>query len=375
MSKEKHIAFILANYNGGGAERVMITMANELSQKGWRVDLIVGNTEGHLKDLVLQSVQVHDLGFQSVSRGFIKVIRYLRSHRPHILFSTLNHVNILATISARLSMTGVKVVLREANTVSKVYQNMGKATQRDVKLSKWVYPFAHRFVAVSEGVKKDMVDFFNLKEHRIEKIYNPVVASSMVQMADAPTEHEWLDTADKPYKVILGVGRFTIPKNFVTLVRALAHIREEMDVRLIIIGEQKLDKEEYQRVHSEVEKLGLQDVVSFPGFQSNPFAYFAKADVYVLSSIHEGLPGTLIQALAIGTSVVSTDCVVGVREILGNEEYGRIVPMKDPKKMAKAIVQQLEQPTPTKAKRQARGMDFHVDQAIEKIDTFLTSLL
>lgn len=352
----------------------MVTIVNELYKRGWSVDLVVGSAIGPIKKQIKSEVNVVELGFTSTSKGLWRLIRYIRKRRPEILFSTITHVNILATLATRLSGTKTKVILREATTPSKAFANLGSAMKRNIRLSKLIYPWADAFVAVSEGVKQDLIHFCKIKPDKIECIYNPVVSDELFQKAQEQPTHKWLNK-NKDYKVILGAGRFAIPKDFVTLIRAFDIVRKKINTRLIIIGNQQADINEYNIIKEEVSQLGLEELVDFPGFQSNPFVYFKAVDVYVLSSIHEGLPSVLIQALACGTPVVSTNCASGIKEILGEEKYGFIVPIKQPQSLANAIVNQLLSPMPDKTMRLERAENFNVDAAIDKIESLLENNL
>ena len=181
------------------------------------------------------------------------------------------------------------------------------------------YRQADGIVAVSGAVADDLAGFARQPRERIAVINNPVVTDGLRRAAGEPLDHPWL--ADGAEPLILGVGRLTEQKDFPTLLKALARVREHRPARLMILGEGE-DKEALEALTA---SLGLRDHVQMPGFVANPFPYMAKSSVLALSSRWEGLPGVIIQALACGCPVVSTDCAGGVREILGDGDYGRIV--------------------------------------------------
>jgi glycosyltransferase involved in cell wall biosynthesis len=218
------------------------------------------------------------------------------------------------------------------------------------------YPRADAVVAVSHQVADDLAQITGLLDERITTIYNPVVDQSLLTQATEPLSHHWFDPAEPP--VILGVGRLTEQKDFATLIRAFARVRACKDVRLVILGEGR----QHQLLNTLVAELGLQGAVDMPGFVKNPFPYMAKAAMLVLSSKYEGLPGVLIQALACGCPVVSTDCPGGAAEILDNGRYGPLVSVGDVDALARAIDGVLKHP-PGKAMLTARSQMFSVDQA------------
>jgi glycosyltransferase involved in cell wall biosynthesis len=221
------------------------------------------------------------------------------------------------------------------------------------------YPEADRIIAVSRGVADDLRTLVRLPPELVTTAYNPVVDSELAKKADAPIDHPWFVPGAPP--VIIAVGRLTEQKDFPTLLRAFARVRAQRQARLLILGEGELRR----KLEALACELGVDQDVSLSGFMSNPFAYMARAAVFVLSSAYEGLPGVLIETLACGCPVVSTDCPSGPAEILKNGQYGRLVPVGDPAAMAQAILSTLEAP-PDRGLLQKRASLFSVDRAIEQ---------
>jgi glycosyltransferase involved in cell wall biosynthesis len=170
---------------------------------------------------------------------------------------------------------------------------------------------------------------------KVRVIYNPVVSPELYEKADAPVEHPWFQPHQPP--VVLAAGRLVALKGYDTLLRAFARVRQETPARLVILGEGP-ERPNLERLAAE---LGVAADVDMPGFDPNPFRYMKRAGVFVLSSRYEGLPNVLIQALACGCPVVSTDCPSGPSEILDGGRYGALVPVDDVEAMAGAIVRAL----------------------------------
>src|SRR5690606_12307266 len=160
----------------------------------------------------------------------------------------------------------------------------------------------------------------DLPRNRIRVVYNPVFTEMLLQKAKEPIDHPWLQPGQPP--VILGVGRLAWEKDFPTLIKAFAKVKAQMNCRLIILGEGNLRKE----LEFLIESLGLEESVQLPGFVENPFAWMSRASLFVLSSVSEGLPNALIQAMACGTPVVSTNCPSGPNEIMEGGKWGALVP-------------------------------------------------
>jgi glycosyltransferase involved in cell wall biosynthesis len=222
---------------------------------------------------------------------------------------------------------------------------------------RWTYPWADGVIAVSSGVADDLAATIGLSRDRIDFIYNPIDTTAVRQRAEEPFEHPWLAPGEPP--VVLGVGRLTAAKDFSVLVRAFAELRTQRRARLVILGEGELRPD----LQALIAELGLPKDVIMPGFCDNPFVWMRRAEVFVLSSAWEGLPGTLIQAMACGTPVVSTDCPSGPAEILEKGKWGRLVPVGNAGALAQAILATLEDVTrPDVASRAA---DFSIDSAVD----------
>ena len=342
--KRGRIALFVPSLRGGGAELVMVNLARGFLQRGFSVDLVVAKAEGpHLRQVPAET-RIIDLKRRRVSRAFPALVRYFRSEQPEVLLSTLTHANVVALLARRIARAPTRVVVREANALfPNTRRGRLPGTSRLVSelillLMRRLYASADAVVAVSDGVARDVALATGLPLEHIRTIANPVVTAELLERANERVDHPWFQSGQIP--VVLGVGRLTEQKDFPTLIRAFARIRERRPCRLVILGEGT----ERPLLEKLVTELGLQDVVAFPGFIRNPYRYMNKAAVFVLSSAWEGLPGVLIQALACGTAVVATDCGSGTREILSGGELGRLVPPADDSALAAAVLETLDEP-------------------------------
>ena len=224
---------------------------------------------------------------------------------------------------------------------------------------------ADAIVAVSHGVAEDLADVTGLPRETISVIYNPVVDDRLAQLAAAPLEHPWFRTSGPP--VLLAVGRLAPQKDYPTLIEAFARVRAKRAVRLLILGDAK-NAQDMARERATLMQIAARknvaDDLELAGFAANPAAYMAHAALLVLSSRHEGLGNVLIEALACGCPVVSTDCPHGPAEILGQGIYGRLVPVGDSEAMAAAILATLDEP-PDRERLRVRGAEFTVERAVD----------
>jgi glycosyltransferase involved in cell wall biosynthesis len=327
-----HIALFMPSLGGGGAERMMVHLANAFVERGVKVDLVLVRAEGAYLDQVVDQVRIIDLQAARILTAFPKLVQYLRTHRPEAMLSTLTFANVVATWACRWVRHAPRLILREANTVSAISgPDSGWKNRLIPYLIHSFYPWSDRVVAVSEAAADDMVSVTGVHENLVTTIYNPVVTDELFEQAQEPLDHPWFTENGPP--VILGVGRLEPQKDFETLIRAFSRLRAEREANLVILGKGG------ERVALErlIQSLGIDESVQMPGFVDNPFKYMARADVFALSSRFEGLPGALIQALAAGCPVVSTDCPSGPMEILENGRWGTLIPVGDEDALAAAI--------------------------------------
>ena len=194
------------------------------------------------------------------------------------------------------------------------------------------YRFADRLTAVSEGVRKDMRKWLLIPESKIKVVYNPMVEPSLGIQAKDEVDHQWF-AKDRTMPVIVHAGRFVYQKDHTSLIRAFQLLNESLPSRLFLLGEGPL----MSTIQSQISEP-LKDRIHFAGFDINPFKFFSKCDLFALSSLHEGMPGVLIQAMACGAPAVSTNCPSGPDEIIDRPgENGLLVPVKDPIALAEAM--------------------------------------
>jgi glycosyltransferase involved in cell wall biosynthesis len=337
--KARPIAFYLPSLRGGGAERVMLNLVEGITARGLPVDIVLAAAEGAFLDHLPPSVRVVDLRAGRVVRSFGPLVGYLRRERPRALVSSLTHANVIALLAAKLARRATPVIATVHNTMSESSPQQGSLLRGLWPfLVRTFYPWASRVVAVSRGAADDLARTTGLARDRIEVVYNPVITASLLSLAQRRPAHPWMAAGQPP--VILGVGRLTRQKDFPTLVHAFAEVRRRRPARLIILGE----GEDRPLLEALAAELGVADDVALPGFRDDAATYMAGSAVFVLSSAWEGLPTVLIEALAAGAQVVSTDCPSGPREILQDGRLGALVPVGDRAALAEAMVAALDRP-------------------------------
>lgn len=332
------IALFIAEFSGDGAERVFVNLAKEFILRGDAVDFVVGYVQNpvFLKQLPPR-VNVVNLQVPRMAKSIEPLMAYLRRSKPDVLMATLVHSCCVAVLAKILARSRTKIIIREANTVTfDLGKYSFKRTAAMALAVRILYPLSNAIIGVSGGVVNDLKKRLPGAHKKIHLVYSPIITNDMFEQADQKVDHPWFEDEEVP--VILTVGRLTPQKGFDVLIKAFSQLRRSMRARLLILGEGELRNElQYLIVN-----LGLKDDVQLYGFDPNPFRYMARSRLFVLSSGWEGLPGVLIQAMACGCPVVSTDCPSGPSEILKGGKLGKLVPVGDVPALAQAMQETLQ---------------------------------
>jgi glycosyltransferase involved in cell wall biosynthesis len=368
--KRKKVCFFLPSLSGGGAERVVVNLAGQFAKKGYAVEIALWSDvhDSPYTDDIAESVKVipirhggryKNLALKAIYALFSipKVVSYIKNSRPCVIFANLCELavifaNIFSGHTSRIAV----VVHNDPSYYSSLLSHGGSRIRAWIFtfLSKLFYPLADAVVGVSKGVSEALVSNGIAPPGKTAFIYNPVVTKSLLKLSGEPPEHPWLVRHSRP--VFLGVGRLCEQKNFPLLLRAFEIVSRKLDAVLIIAGDGPL-LEELRKISAE---LNIEERVSFAGFLKNPFSVMAHADVFVLSSLFEGLPTVIIEAMACGCQIVSTDCPHGPSEILDRGRYGRLVPVGDEYALADAMLDAIAHPVP-KAELAERAKIFDED--------------
>jgi glycosyltransferase involved in cell wall biosynthesis len=319
----------------GGADRVTRTLLERLPRDRFALSLALLQPRGELLEGLPPDVAVHSLGGVRLWQAVVPLAKLLRQVRPDVLFSTSGGTNVVAVLARRLSGCRPRLVLSERNAQVRARRSWKDPVMRWLKGR--TYARADVVTAVSEGVARELTDELGVPPERVKVVYNPVVTPGLLAQAQEPLDHPWF-AGDAP--VVLACGRLVPQKDYPTLLRAFRAVRDAGAARLVILGEGP----EEGTLREMVADLGLEPDVWFAGFDVNPFRYMARCSCFVLSSRHEGLPGALIQAMACGAAVVSTDCPHGPAEVVTDGVDGFLVPVGDAAALAARVSAVLADP-------------------------------
>jgi glycosyltransferase involved in cell wall biosynthesis len=367
----KRLVFHVPTLTGGGAERVFVLMANALAARGHHVTLFTWNAGGPNAALRPDAVHRVDLGIPVVNSGFGKPrtlsglwrsARFYRRHRPDAVFSGPEFANMVMALALYLSGSPAKFCPSFHAAASIPSNDFG--SKLAVRLAGLVAARATRLIAVSAGIGGDLVAR-GVAERKVTVIHNPLPPG----LGDGSTRtYSWqaVLAALGQGPVIVTAGRLNPVKDHKTLLRAFAKLRATRPARLVVFGEGPLRDE----LVAEAGRLGIAGATLFPGYVNDPAACYAAADLFVLSSVSEGFGNVLIEAMAAGVPVVSTDAPHGPREIQKGGALGPLVPVGDADALAAAMAQTLDAPTAVEALR-ARAADFDLDVITDAYEALL----
>lgn len=363
-----HIAILTRGLEGGGSQRVMRHIADELVSRGFRVDLLTSKRGGISK--APPELRVHRLRWRPFGRfmavradpggigamlkpilltpfaapqlGLIpSVTRYLREAKPDGLIAATTYLNLAAIWARRLADVPTRVLVSERTHLSESLRSgrVGSAWRWRYlpALLNRTYPMADAVAGVTKGVARDLEDLASLPKGSVRALYNPVLPGGLPESTEDRPSDPWLNESGGP-PVILTAGRLAKVKDFPTLLRAFARLRRERPARLLILGKGP----EKNRLERLVQELGVQADVRFAGWTDNVHSYLRHASLFALSSTREGFCNVLLEALACGCPVVVTNCPGGPAEVLGDGRFGRLVPVGDDEALARALAASLD---------------------------------
>jgi len=370
--RRARLAFFIPDLSVGGAEQVTVDIVNGLASRGHDVDLLLSRFDGELKGRLSDDVTPITLAPKRTSvlgvAAHAPAIRsYVRRARPDALVPHLEHPSVVCLAVARAFDLETMVVPTQHSAFGRTDDETLK--DRLVRgLVPRLYPSADRLIAVSEGVADSVATQTPVDRDGISVLHNPVDVDAIRERARKPVDHEWVEDDDT--EVVLFVGRHAGQKDLETWLRTFERAQDRRSgLRGVIVGKGP----RHEAVAASVQRRGLDDVVSMPGFVDNPYRYMDRADVFLLSSRYEGLPTVLIEALACGCQVVSTDCPSGPAEILDGG-LGRLAPVGDDRQLSAAVLEALDSPTPERRLR-ARADEFSPDAVLDEYERFVGSQL
>jgi glycosyltransferase involved in cell wall biosynthesis len=349
------LAVFLPSAAGGGVERAFADLVSFWRDEGRAVTVILADASGPLRNALSRGTQLVDLGAKRVSRAVLPLARLLRATPDLPLISSMSHTNLAALVAARvLSRHRGAVVVQEAARFALGREGGTRLRHYAVHaLLPFLYRRADAVTAVSDGVADELAQVLGWPRERIHVVPNPLPLARIAEAAAAPCPHPWL--AERTPPVILGVGRLSPEKDFATLLRAFALLRQRMPARLLLLG----SGGEAEALRWLSLRLAIADAVDFCGYVANPWAFMSRAALVASSSLAEGFSLVLAEALACGANVVSADSGAAVRGLLPTAMFGPLCPPGDAAGLATVVERRLAQPIPP-AELKSRSRQFDI---------------
>ncbi len=318
----KRILFFRPSLGDGGADRVTVTLLQHLDRARFSPALALVKLKGELVSEVPSDVSLIDLGVSRLALSVPALARTIRDLDPDIVVCTAGGANVFAVAAHRAVRARARLVLSERSALRRSIGRSQVRTVVELAAKRVAYRFADTITAVSDGVADDLATTLGLPRDRIRVVYNPLVGERETEHANEAVSHPWFNDG---LPTLLAVGRLVSYKDYPTMLGAFARIHAATGARLAVLGKGPLRDELEQRART----LGIGEHVEFLGFDPNPHRFMARAAALLQSSVVEGLPGTIVQAMACGTPVIATDCDHGPREVIRDGVDGYLVPVGD----------------------------------------------
>lgn len=374
----KSILFVAESLRaGGGVERNTVRLLTALSGSFSPTTIVSIKPSRDAERLQMpEGASTVPLNKATVREAVWPLARVLEHVRPDIIYSGKTHVNVVVALARRKAGVTSRHVASERVHLSTQIAHLDTGAKLKAWLivltARWAYRWVDRVVFVSRDALADGRRLLRLSPQKSCAIHNPIVNDALVAAARETVDHPWFAADQRP--VVLAAGRLSPQKGFDQLLRAFHTVAGQTTARLAILGEGP----ERERLEALAKTLKIQDRVDLVGFRANPYKYMAQADVFVLSSLWEGLPTVLVEAMACGAPVVATDCPSGPREIITNESEGILVPPADPADLAHAILMVLSKPDLSNEMRLAgrlRAQDFRVERITRQDEELFLEVL
>ncbi len=349
------IALFFSNLRGGGIQRVMLNLAEGFLDAGLRVDLVIVQAEGELLPEVPARARLVDFQKRRALFALPNLITYLKNEKPISLLASQPHLNVLAILARVFARAQTRMVISEHIAFEDAARNGAHLLDRwSALMGRIFYKHADEIIAVSQGVKSQLVRATRVAPEHVRVIHNPILNAAFNAKKMQAVEHPWLG---QNIPLILSAGRLTAQKDHASLLRAFAILLRNTPARLIIFGE----GEERNALLKLAQDLKIESEISLPGFVQNPFGFMQRAQLFVLSSRWEGFGNVLVEALACGLSVVASDCPSGPSEILEGDKFGWLTPVGDAPALAAAMRAALAHPFSAET-LQRRAQDFSIER-------------
>lgn len=367
LSPHSGLAVVLRAFEGGGAQRDMILLCNALAVKGVRIVILALRVEGPLRRLLDPAIRVAEVPGRQLRYAVPGLRRLIRDTAPAVVVSSEASLNLCTLVAVRTlsPASRPKLVLREVGSPSiALHRDPYLQNRIAYRILRRAYAYADRIVTLTDGARRDLASNFAVPDRLIAVM----LTNAVVPPATVSRIAQWDGETGREDDLIVCIGRLSPEKDQRTLIRAVS-LLPPRPWRLVIVG----DGPERPALQALARELGVGDRIIFAGEVGDPFGFMMRARLAVCASVYEGLGNAVIEALACGTPVISTDCPYGPSEILQGGRYGTLTPVGDAPAMAAAIADALHT-APDRAALRARGLNYTAARAAERFLEIIAEL-
>jgi glycosyltransferase involved in cell wall biosynthesis len=371
----KKAYFVIPALTGGGTERVLLHLLRHINRKKIEPHLILFLKQGELLSELVTDIKPLILTKKEIRYGLqwivcIKLAKLIKKERPDIIFSFMWYTNLVTLLAKILSRFNSSVIVSERYGLSFSLEGAGLEILRQIGI-RFFYPKASKIVVNAQQMKFQLTSKFHFAAKKISLIHNPIDIYRINYLGKKPVQHSWFN---EEIPIVIAIGRLVRQKGFSFLVKAIHLIISNGQLcRLIVLGTGK-EQEELKKLSI---NLKIDDKVQFLGFQKNPYKYLTRSTVFVLSSLYEGFPNVLLEALALGIPSVATQCPTGPEEIISHGDNGLLVPPADVKALADSIKRLLDDADLRRRLAEAgknRAEDFRVKKIVRQYEDLIEKL-
>ena len=335
------ICVAVSAFSRTGVPLAQLRFARALAEKGHEVDFLIGGIDLRSPELrypVVSGVNIITLEQSKVRNMFIPLCSYLRKAKPDVVFCAEDHFNGAFLLAAIATASKAKISGSSRVPPSDSYSNTVFSKRWFKKqLMRAVMWRADALTCVSKDMVDDYRHYFGSSAPHVG-VYNIIVDKASLLKMQEPLDDPWFNDRSSP--LLVAAGTLTTRKGFADLIRAMHELSKTKKARLVILGEGPLRAE----LQSLIDELGLSESVRLHGLVDNPLKYYARSNIFALSSYAEGLPNVLVEAMMCGCTPVATDCRTGPREVFDGGKYGYLVPVGDSVAMAAGIASAIDRP-------------------------------
>lgn len=326
---EDKTVLLITSPSGDGAERITILYGKLLEEAGYQIKLLLLKLPSMDNTSLLSFIPenwYYSLKEARLRYQIFNIFSYVRKNKPAIVFCSLGHISILLLLLKWLRLIKCKLVIRDCNMPS-------RHSLKQIKLSRWLFPKADVLLAQTNEMKEEMCSLYHLSENRIHVINNPIDKTLILRNLCESAE------LGKGEVKFIACGRISAQKDWITMLNAFCLVKDRIaNPHLYIIGKEGDDNRYVAQVRSFVEDHELKDMITFLGYQSNPFKYLIQADCFVLSSIYEGLPNAMLEAMYLARPVAATKCIPYISQVIKDGINGYLCEVGDYKSLAECMV-------------------------------------